>query len=165
MFHDIPIVLCLLWAIQYLKERSMGVRPEKTIYNLNFEGMPAHEGLQVKISSATIREMNFMMRQKSTNGQETADSNDQVARMFLDHLVSWNLDGTNGTPLPQTMEGIDTLEPIYFAQIIMAWQLAMMTIPTNLSTPSPNGGISAEESLELGSVSQSRSNWPKPSSS
>lgn len=163
MFHGLQLVLCLLWAIKLVQERSMGIRPEKTIYNLKFEGLESHAGLQIKVSSASIREMNFMMRQQATTGQDVADGNDQVAQMFLEHLVSWNLDGEDGKELPHTLEGVSELEPVYFAQIIMAWQLAMNSVPTNSSTPSPNGGISEEASLGLASSSESLPNWPKPS--
>lgn len=141
----------------------MGIRPEQTVYNLTFEDSQTHAGLQIKVSSASIREMNFMMRQKATSGQDVADGNDQVAQMFLDHLISWNLDGPDGKELPHTLEGISELEPVYFAQVILAWQLAMMSVPTNLNTSSPNGGISEEASLGLGNSSESLPNWPKPS--
>lgn len=131
----------------------MGIQIEPTVYNLEFEDVPALAQVKIKVSCCSIREMNSMLRAKvGTTGEETADANDYVTGLFLDHLISWNLDGRDGLPLPRTTEGIQTLEPSVVTQMVISWQMAMMQVPTNLSTPSPNGAISEEASLGLGNT-------------
>jgi hypothetical protein len=147
---------------------TMGVRPEPTVYNLTFseETSLGQAGVKVKISCGSIREMNQMLRTKNgATGEETADANDSVALLFLDHLIEWNLDAKDGSPLPHTLEGISELEPGTISQMVTAWQVAMMSVPTILKKPSPNGSMSEEESLGLGNASENLSSWPKPNSS
>jgi hypothetical protein len=141
----------------------MGFRPEPTIYTLNFDDVPTHAGLRVRIACCTIGQMNKMFRSASTNAA-VADANDEITLIFLDHLKDWNLDNpATGDPLDKTVDGINSLEPSFFAQIVVAWQVSMLAIPTNLKSPSMNGGQSEEASLGLGDISESLPNWPQPS--
>jgi hypothetical protein len=146
-----------LWALvtvlRIARRIGMGIQIEPTVYNLEFKDVPQLVQVKVKVSCCSIGEMNTMLRAKvGTTGEETADANDYVSELFLDHLISWNIDGPDGQPLPHTMEGLHTLEPGVVTQIVVAWQVAMIQVPTNLSTPSPNGAISVEESLGLGNT-------------
>jgi hypothetical protein len=145
----------------------MGFRPEPTIYSLNFKGTFL-DGLHVKISCCTIREYNKMMNTTGATQEqqdnldkltelvkELAARNDWVLNLLASHLVSWDLEDADGNPVPTTRDGIDSQERAVIAQLIAAWQMAMVSVPNPLKPDSSNGRISEEQSLGLGSVSGS----------
>jgi hypothetical protein len=143
----------------------MGFRPEPTIYNIGFEGTPL-DGLKVRMSCCTLAEYNFMLRSALIGGEPDADgnvkiepamldANDKIIELFLNHLVSWNLEDMAGRPVPTTQEGLDAQERTMIGQLISAWQTAMVNVPNPSNTPSSNGVTSEEQSLDLGSISES----------
>ena len=137
----------------------MGFTPQQTIYNLTFQGTPL-DGLEVRMSCCTIKENAEMI--KAAVGEEGDDNkittdtireNDRVIEIFLNHLISWNLEDMAGQAVPATREGMDTQERSLVAQLMGAWQVAMVNVP-NLSPPgSSSGETSAEASLGLGNSS------------
>jgi hypothetical protein len=133
----------------------MGFRPEPTIYNLKFDGT-ALDGLQARMSCCTIAETDDMLRTAVKEGdinEDTLKDNDRILDLFVNHLVSWNLEDLAGQPVPTTREGINSQERGLIAQLIAAWQIAMSTVP-NLSPPESSSGETSEEaSLGLGSSS------------
>lgn len=143
----------------------MGFRPEPTIYNLSFQGT-ALDGLHVRMSCCTMGEYNEMLRAAFVGGEPDEDgnikldpemlrANDRIIELFLNHLVSWDLEDMAGRTVPITQEGIDSQERTIIAQLITAWQAAMVTVPNPSNSPSNNGGTSVEQSLDLGSISES----------
>jgi len=139
----------------------MGFRPEPTIYNLTFQGT-ALDGLNVRMSCCTISE-NAEMIKAAVAGDDgdgnthiTADvlkDNDRVLEIFINHLVSWNLEDLAGQPVPTNREGVDMQERTLIAQLMGAWQVSMMNVPNPLPPGSSSGGTSEEASLDLGSSS------------
>lgn len=146
----------------------MGFRPEPTVYNLSFQGTPL-DGLHVRMSCCTLREYNSMLRaavdapEPDAEGNirltsEMLQDNEKVLDLFIKYLISWDLEDMAGEPVPTTRDGIDSQERTLVNQLITAWQFAMVNIP-NPSKPESNAGeISEEQSLDLGSVSESREN-------
>lgn len=148
----------------------MGFRPEPTIYNIAFEGTPL-DGLHVRASACTVGEYEKMLRlivdapgpdeseeekAKRRLTPEILDNNDWIVQLFANHLVSWDLeDYIDGTPIPTTLEGIRSQERGLIAQIMQAWQIAIVAVPKALNENSNNGAISPEQSLDLGSLSES----------
>lgn len=142
----------------------MGFRPEPTVYNLSFQGTPL-DGLHVRMSCCTIGEYNEMLR-AAASGEEGEEEkvrvtldllrdNDRILQLFVNHLISWDLEDMAGQPIPTTREGIDSQERTIIAHCITAWQFAMVNVP-NLSKPGSNAGETSEEqSLGLGDVSES----------
>jgi hypothetical protein len=146
----------------------MGFRPEPTIYNIGFEGT-ALDGLKVRMSCCTLGEYNEMQRAVFAGGEpdeegnvrltpELLQANDRIVELFLNHLVSWNLEDIAGRPVPTTREGLDLQERTMVGQLISAWQTAMVEIPKPPSSPSNNGATSEEQSLGLDSISENQSN-------
>src|SRR5262249_26996863 len=138
--------------------KQMGFRPEQTVYKLDFSDIPGLNGLVVKASACSVRDYNRMMSISVDDTVSALDYNEEVTKKFLEHLVEWNLDGPDGEPLPHTMEAREETERPVVMAIIRAWQSAMVTVPTQPKSPSPNGEISEEASLELGSQSESQLN-------
>jgi hypothetical protein len=146
----------------------MGFRPEPTIYNIGFEGTPL-DGLKIRMSCCTLGEYNFMLRAAFIGGEpdeegnvklepEMLEANDRIVDLFLNHLISWNLEDMAGQPVPTTHEGLDAQERTIIGQLISAWQTAMSSLPNRSKQPSSNGATSQEQSLDLGSISESPGN-------
>lgn len=161
------ILLFLLWLyLNSRKEAAVAFTPEKTTLKLVFEeGTPLH-GLTVRIRPCTVGEWHEMLSKSgvSTSGPETVQINNEVAEMFLKHLVSWDLEIPAGTPVPFTMEGWNKLENSHANLLIAAWQVSMLGIPKNSKTSSVDGNNSVESELDLESLSASLPNWNSPSS-
>ena len=141
----------------------MGFRPQPTIYNLTFEGT-ALDGLHVRMSCCTIKE-NAEMLKASVRNDETPgvtaqdlEDNDRILQLFCDHLVSWDLEDLAGQAVPTNRGGIDTQERTLVAQLINAWQIAMVNVPNPSKTESNSGGTSEEESLGLETSSENLGN-------
>jgi hypothetical protein len=143
----------------------MGFRPEPTIYNLSFDGTPL-DGLHVRMGCCTLGEYHFMLRSAFIGGEpdsegnvklsvETLDANDKVIDLYLKYLISWDLEDMAGQPVPTTRAGIDTQERTMIGMLIGAWQTAMVNVPNPSGSPSSNGVTSEEQSLGLGSISES----------
>lgn len=139
----------------------MGFRPEVTIYNIDFKDSSL-EGLEMRASACTVGEYNKMLKAAvSDTGitEQTIEDNEWILNLFVDYLVSWNLDHPiTGEPVPATLEGLVSLERPVVAQIIAAWQVALVTIPKPSKPSSSSGETSPEESLGLGSASESLPN-------
>jgi hypothetical protein len=136
----------------------MGFRPEPTIYNLKFKDTPL-DGLEVRASCCSVAEYNEMLKAAVASGgtisAETLEENDRMLQLFCNHLVSWNLEDLAGQPVPTNRAGIDSQERPLVAQLITAWQVALVNIPNPSKPDSPNGAISEELSLGLGNASES----------
>jgi hypothetical protein len=89
---------------------------------------------------------------------EDLDDNDLILNLFSDHLVSWDLEDLAGQPIPTSRDGVDSQERTIIAQLINAWQIAMVNVPNPSKTESNSGGTSEEESLGLGTSSESLGN-------
>lgn len=144
----------------------MGFRPEPTIYNLSFQGTPL-DGLHVRMSCCSLGEYNEMLRAAFLGGEPDEDgniklepkmleANDRIFELFLNHLVSWDLETMAGEPVPISQEGLDSQERQLIAQLITSWQAAMVSVPKTSNEASNNGATSEERSLGLGNISESQ---------
>lgn len=140
----------------------MGFRPEPTIYKLSFKDSHL-DGLTVRIGGCTVAEWQETLRSANPeDGTGVADANEQMLALFAKYLVEWDLeDPRTGEPVPPTMEGLNTQENRLIAEIVVAWQKAMMFVADDLGKGLTNGGLSEEASLGLAASSQSLQNWPK----
>jgi hypothetical protein len=143
----------------------MGFTPQSTILKLTFEeGTPLH-GLTVRMTSCTIGQWNDMLiwsGEQTRVASEVATANERVAQLFLDHLVSWDLEIPAGTPVPTTMDGWKSLDQNFADLLITAWQVAMVSIPKSLPRELNSGETSREQSLDLENLSASLPSWTPP---
>jgi hypothetical protein len=146
----------------------MGFRPEPTVYNLSFQGT-ALDGLHVRMSCCTMGEYNEMLRSAFVGGEpdeegnvklnpEMLRANDRIMELFINHLLSWDLEDMAGQAVPISVEGIESQERTIITQLITAWQSAMVNVPKPSSSESNNGETSQEQSLGLGSISENLGN-------
>jgi hypothetical protein len=147
----------------------MGFRPSPTVYNLSFQGTPL-DGLHVRMGCCTLGEYDEMLRaavmgfgEEDEEGNtkltpEILAKNDRIIDLFSNYLLSWDLEDVLGNEVPTTREGINSQERTIIGQLISAWQSAMVNIPNQSKPESKDGGTSEEQSLGLGSISESPQN-------
>src|SRR4051812_12567991 len=113
----------------------MGFRLNRT-YSLEFEG--AMEGAVVKLRSTTAGKV-IEMRAADAAG---------LAALLADHVLEWNLEDTDGQPLPVTAEAIlGGMEEVVLAAIIREWYKAATGVTAPLDGPSTDSGPSLELSI------------------
>lgn len=101
----------------------MGFRLDRT-YRLIFEG--ALDGAEVHIkatSVGTILELRNITEPK------------QIADLLAAHLIGWNLEDADGTPIPTTPEGILSLEQVVLERIGQEWYKAATGVTAPLDAP------------------------------
>lgn len=133
--------------------------PEPTVYKLNFKDTNL-AGLEVEMSACTVEEYNLLLRLAGARmtRDDAAGANEQIVDMFIDHLIKWNLGGKDKKLVPRTKAGLMKQENRLMTRMLTAWQVAMVTVDIPLPIESPNGAISEEASLELGSASKNQLN-------
>ena len=118
-------------------------RPEKTVYNLKFEG--GLEGLDVKATALPlgdfleINELAIMVGQE-TDPEKLVEKTDLLFRRFAEHLIEWNVDDDNDEPVPATFEGVKTQELPFVQEVIRAWMDAIASIPKTQQNDSNGSG-------------------------
>jgi hypothetical protein len=137
----------------------MGFRYDPTVFNLSFEGTNL-DGLHVKMGCTTIREYNAMLTlaEEGSSAKKVAELNERWEELFLKYLIEWDMQDSEGQPFPTSREAFGILDSRIVAQLVTAWQMAMISVPNPSKTPSPNGNSSVEASLGLGSASSSLGN-------
>lgn len=144
----------------------MGFTPKSTILKLVFEEDTPLHGLTVRARSCTVGEWNDMLTwsaEKHTNPKDVAEANDRIAALFLEHVVDWDMEIPEGHPVPVTLEGWRMIDNDHADILITAWQMAMAGVPKSSKNSSGSGETSAEQSLDLASLSESLPSWNSPS--
>ena len=114
--------------------------PEKTAL-ITFEEGHEFEGAEIELrlsmSVNTVLELQKL---------QTEDFDAAITRFADAVLISWNLDGTDGFPLPATPDGLKSL-PFDFVNALMArWQ----EVATGAPAPLPRGYATGVPPRELG---------------
>jgi hypothetical protein len=118
----------------------MGYRRIPTIHTIdNIEG---EEGLVVRMSSIRLGKLRRLM---ALTDEESGGENSitEILTLFQENLVSWNLENfEDGTPIPATMEGVETQEADFILNIVSAWMDRMTGTdgPNDLGKGSTDGG-------------------------
>lgn len=133
----------------------MGYKPRRTLYKLDFSETE-HAGLEVTTTSVTLGAL--LEFTEMSDAAESGVDQAAVRRLFGEFarvLVDWNVEDDAGAPVPQTLEGLLSLEFGFVMAVINAWIGALSKAPPPLPAGSASGGTSPEASLGLGSLSQS----------
>lgn len=130
----------------------MGFRVRPKTYRLKFDG-EEFDGLEIDIRSMTIREWERMMAPAADlpDGPDASFAEREAARkaavarsdenlaLFAARVVRWNLEDDDGNPLPVTLEAVKGLERSFVAELITAWQLALLGVDPTSGSGSSNG--------------------------
>jgi len=142
----------------------MGFRPKsnesRTVYNLHFEDA-AYAEIQIKVTACTVNQFNDIMGGANATGDEAVNGTNKLLDLFAEHIVSWNLEENDGSPMPITAQSLGDLEQPLVIRLIAAWQAAMVTVPNPSRPGSFSGGNSEELSLGLANGSTSQPSWPQ----
>jgi uncharacterized protein YggL (DUF469 family) len=121
----------------------------RTVYRLEFTE-PEYEGMIVRVRKMSMAEA---IRASFDLAWQPAD--DMAARrakqhetfeMFIDHVLDWNLTEEDGTAVPQTVEGLLSLEPEFIGLLVGVWQAGRRAIAAPLEQNSSGGELSPVES-------------------
>lgn len=136
----------------------MGFLVAPKTYELHFEGRE-YEGLQVSMRGLSLG--NYLEVQRITSlTQETPDETEKMIRIFVDSLVSWNLEeiGKDGVQtVPTTRDGVGRLNIDFVMTIIGAWLTAIAGVPAPLEQNSASGNPSLEASMPMAVSTESLS--------
>lgn len=118
-----------------------GFRLEDDQYNLTFED-PKFHGLEVQLTGMTMQEaLNFdLARWAAWEGVErNAARVRAVAEIIVAHLVGWNLTEKDGSPTPQTADGLMSHPPKTQRAITDAYSNAVRGVSSPLDDASTTG--------------------------
>lgn len=117
----------------------MGYKRNPKVYDLKFDETTDYPGLEVQVRTLTMGQLAHVW---SADGSALA-----TYEMFVDRLVSWNLEDENGTPVPTTREAIEAEDDDLITTITKKWTQAVMGVPAPLVDSSSSGGTSPAESV------------------
>lgn len=150
----------------------MGYKRKKTVYRMRFEG--ELEGLEVTATAPPLGFLEDAMSLASLTGKNAKDlTPEEYAKVmglfsgFANHLVSWNLENDDDTPVPATLEGCRSQDLDFMFEIIEAWLDAVGNVGESdpLGRPSSDGRPSLEASMPMEPLSSSLPSSSGPSSS
>jgi hypothetical protein len=139
----------------------MGYTPKKKQYKLVFAD-PDMNGLEVYMNSVPVGVMLQIDDLSSSINVSDSGSTSGKFRELLEivasALVSWNIEGDDGTAVPADFDGLSTLETQFVMEIIAAWSQAVAGVTGPLEKGSTSGGTFPEASLPMEPLSPSQEN-------
>lgn len=137
----------------------MAFKVVRTIYTLAFED-PDYAGMEVKTKSLSVGEMIkasalMALSDDSLPAEQKLAHMGEAFDLFSKALLSWNLEEEDGTPVPCTRDGMDTLEMPMISGLITAWVKAAAGASDPLNNDSTSGQPSLVESIPTEALSPS----------
>lgn len=118
----------------------MGFRLNRT-YSLKWE-VGSMVGAEIKIR-ATSTSTALALREATEDTRGMVD-------LLAKHVIEWNLDKKDGTPLPiETRAIMDELEEAVLAEILLQWYRAATGVTAPLDNGSTNGAPFPVESIPM----------------
>lgn len=125
----------------------MGYKPRSTIYTLDFGGTD-WDGLEVRMRATKLGNLfgsaSLLGVMEKISDNALPSSEDMALalsqyELIAEHLVSWNIDADDDSPLPTTLDGLKALEVPLVMAISNTWQAAMQDVAPPLSSSSSVG--------------------------
>lgn len=126
----------------------MGYKRNPKIYKLTFDETTDYPGLEVQVRTMTMGQLVSVWSGEIGTSARTFD-------LFMDRLVSWNLETEDGQPVPVTREAVEAEDDDMVNAVIKRWTDAVLGVPAPLGGDSSSGGTSAVESVLTEIPSQS----------
>lgn len=111
----------------------MGYKKVPVIHTLN--SIKDEDGLIVRLKSISFGKVRQLIR---LTDSEDDSSMDEIAKMFLASLVSWNLEDEDG-PVPTTIEAVEEQDFDFIMKIVHAWLDTMTGTGEELGKDSSGG--------------------------
>lgn len=109
-------------------------------FELDFTGTEV-AGAIVKVRSASVATLQMVL--------EGATKIEDDAKIFAEHLISWNLELKEGEPLPLTAESVLQLEEPFMRLIVGEWIKATRGVTAPLDHRSSGGAKPQEEQIPM----------------
>jgi len=127
---------------------------------LEFED-PSFEGLEVKAAVPSLGAFMDVMaaadeQEAATTGVQMRDAANALLELFAPVLVSWNLEDTDGNPIPTTVDGLRSQDMALVTSIVTAWRRGMSEVSGPLDETSTDGAPHPEASIPMDVLSAPR---------
>lgn len=124
----------------------MGFRVERTVGDLDFDGTKL-EGLTVTVEAMPMYERLHAFFDLAPKPGDTVEDGrkkqDEKLQLFIDHVVEWDMEDKDGSPVPVTVEGLlKACEPEQIGAILGAWSSGRQKISAPLEQRSPGSSLS-----------------------
>ena len=131
----------------------MGYRPQRKVYVLDFGDK--YDGLEVKVRAGTLGQLLGLQR---LSGEDlTPDQLDELFAKFVELLKAWNIEDDDGAHVPETIDGLYSLDPELARDIIDVAARVLGGVPDPLPAGSADGAPSVVASLPTEPLSSSLS--------
>lgn len=122
----------------------MGFVPQRKQFRLKFQDDDL-AGLEVTVGSASIGTLMGLSGISTADPAGASAGLEKSIQVLADSLISWNIEGDDGTPVPATVDGLKQQEMSLVMSIISAWTEAV----SGVSPPLPGGSNSGETFREV----------------
>jgi hypothetical protein len=129
----------------------VGYTRKRRVYNLTFDG-GEYDGMQVRVRGLTVAQLEDVLDAES----DTTDRLTVVRHsreLLAEHLLDWNVEDEDGTPLPPTLASLRSMDPLEVSAIVSAWSRAIWGVPAPLPPTSSDGHPSLEASIPMAAPS------------
>jgi hypothetical protein len=121
-------------------------RPVKTVV-LGFEGTD-YEGLEIEVRSLPLGQ--FIELSKKFESEERSDQDvEEMVKLFVDSVKSWNMEEDDGTPVAPTYDNILTFDLDFVMACVSAWVDGMTGPDKDLGKDSNSGETSPALSIPM----------------
>lgn len=75
---------------------------------------------------------------------------------MAEHMLSWDMEEEDGTPVPCNLQGLLSLEMLHVLEIMTGWIDAAASVSVPLGQPASSGSPSLEASIQMEPLSENR---------
>lgn len=112
----------------------MGYRKVPTIHTI--DDIAGEEGLVVRLQSISFGKVRRITSLLDSEGDGALE---EIGKLVVSKIVSWNLEDENGQPVPVTVEEFDELDFSLVLKIVNSWLDRMTGVSDDLGKDSSSG--------------------------
>ena len=139
----------------------MSYRKKPQVFTLTWDADSAYPGLTVRVRSVPVGEVTDLagaLYKVTSQGIAAASGAMGTAMaMLAGHLVSWDLEEEDGTPVPVTLDAVRAQDLDLILAVLAEWMGAIAGVAPPLPQGSNGGGTFPELSLPMEPLSPSLS--------
>lgn len=121
------------------------------VFTINWPPGHDYDGMQVVVRAPNVATINEMVEGRGKDESFASAAARKFARL-CEHVVSWNLEGPDGEPLPKTADALLDFDSGAVAEIIEAWSDGGR-VPNASKQEDPEKGTDREPVDPLGGTS------------
>lgn len=125
----------------------MGYKPQKTVYNLQFEGK--FDGLEVRAKGVSTGQLIDIVEKAQNLDEENLGQIKDLLVSVSEVLISWNVEDDNDDPVPCDFDGLMSQDLSMVMAVINGWAGAIAKVDDELGKGSTSGGNSQTLNLPM----------------